>query len=569
MLRELRRHRAGHVLAAALALWTGLSAAGQQPRAHLPSVALRVTTRLVLVDVVVTDKQGRPITDLTADDFTLLEGGKRQPISVFAFESPATRAAAQPPLPLPENVYTNRPEHRRAPGPPTILLLDLLNTAQRDQVFAREKMLEYLQTQLKPDQQYAILALGNELLLLQDFTSDPRLLLTALENYRTQKSVQISRGEPQQIPPEIAAFTPPKVLQQLAELNAQQLAEATDERVRLTLAALRAIARTVQGYPGRKNLVWVSAAFPFTLVPVGLAAQSGESRAYATEMRRTANVLADAQVAIYPVDARGLVGVAHEAMFSDDLTNPVMDPRRPINEEELTRRIPVVADTHQTMEQIAGDTGGRVFKNRSDIETAIDQVLSDGSTYYTLGYYPENEEWDGKFRRLEVRLARKGLQARHRRGYYATDPMQAWQDEPDKDALLRAALTDPLPPTAVTFLASVPPAASPGPAEVEITFTVDARTVAFEMLDDGSRQASLDLLAVAYSAAADPVAASRTFGLRLPPEAYAEAAQRGLLFRLPLSLPPGDYELRLLVRDNRTGLTGRVDLPYSVPQAAP
>ena len=566
-MRQPHRHRAGALLASILALWSGLGAASQQPP---PAVALRVTTRLVLVDVVVTDKEGRPVADLTRDDFTLLESGKRQAISVFAFKSPATRnAEAQPPPPLPENVYTNRPEYRRAPGPPTILLLDLLNTAQRDQVFAREKMLEYLSTQLKPNQQYAILALGSELLLLQDFTSDPRSLIAALENYRTQKSAQIARYEPNQIPPEIAAWVRPEVLKQMAELNAQQLAEATDDRVRLTLAALRGIARAVNGLPGRKNLVWVSAAFPFTLTPAGLASESGANRVYATEMRRTANVLADAQIAIYPVDARGLVGADQLEVTEEDLTTPYGRRGFQVNEDVLTRSPAMVSGAHQTMEQLAQDTGGRAFKNRSDIETAIDQVLADGSTYYTLGYYPENEDWDGKFRRLEVKLARKGLQVRHRRGFYATDPMRAWQDEPDKDALLQAALTDPLPPTAVTFLASVPPAVPAGPAEVEIAFSIDVRTVAFETLPDGSRHASLDLLAVAYSPAADPVTASRTFGIQLPPEAYRAAAERGLLFRLPLPLPPGEYEFRLLVRDNRTGLTGRLDLPYSVPQAAP
>ena len=551
-----------------VALWTGLGAASQQPPAEPPpAVALRVTTRLVLVDVVVTDKQGRPVTGLTRDDFALLESGKAQRISVFAFEAPETRATeSQPPPPLPENVYTNRPAYRRTAGPPTILLLDLLNTAQRDQIFAREKMLDYLRTQLKPDQQYAIFALSTDLVLLQDFTSDPRLLQAALESFRTKKSTEISRGEPHQVPPEFPV--PARVLERIERINTANLVESIDSRVRTTLAALRAIARAVDGIPGRKNLVWVSAAFPFTFTPAN-PNDSDLFRAYGPEIRRTTAQLADAQVAIYPVDARGLVGVPHDAAFDPRVTNPRQRAGLTIDEEELTNRVPFVVDSHQAMEQLAVDTGGRAFLNRNDIAEAVALSQADGSTYYTLGYYPESSAWDGRWHKLEVKLTKKGLQVRHRRGFYATDSLRAWQDEPEKDELLRAALTDPLPPSAVTFLASVPPATTASAAEVEIAFSIDVRTVAFETLEDGSRQASLDILAVAYSAGADPVAASRTLGVRLPAEAYREAELRGLVFRLPLQLESGDYELRLLVRDNRTGLTGRLDLPYTVRPATP
>ncbi|MGH9788915.1 MAG: VWA domain-containing protein, partial [Candidatus Acidiferrales bacterium] len=136
----------------------------QEERTDLPAAVLRVTTRLVLVDVVVTDKDGRPVTGLTRDDFTLFEDGEPQTISTFVFESPAGRAGdPYAPPPLPENVYTNRPQYRMPHGPVTLLLLDSLNTPWHDLPYMRQEMLKYIRTQVKPDQRVAILVLTHNL----------------------------------------------------------------------------------------------------------------------------------------------------------------------------------------------------------------------------------------------------------------------------------------------------------------------------------------------------------------------------------------------------------------------
>ena len=162
-----------------------------------PPPALRATTHLVLVDVVVYDKQGNHVTDLTSADFTLRDRGKPQKISVFsndsAGESVAEKSPAPPSAPLPPGVFTNRPTSNRAPqGPPTILLLDSLNTALGDQLSSRAEMLKYLRTQLSERQKIAILSLGESLGLLQDFTSDPRLLIAALDRYKPGTSKELS-----------------------------------------------------------------------------------------------------------------------------------------------------------------------------------------------------------------------------------------------------------------------------------------------------------------------------------------------------------------------------------------
>ncbi|MFQ5776939.1 MAG: VWA domain-containing protein [Terriglobia bacterium] len=548
------------------ALLGGLWLTAQQaPPPGLPATVLRVTTRLVLVDVVVTDKKGQPVTDLTREDFTLLEDGKSQRIATFSLEQPLRGAQERPaPPPLPPHVYTNRPEHRMPPGPLTILLLDALNTPLRDQPYVREQMLRYLDTQLKPNQRTAALALVNGLLVLQDFTADPALLRTALENYRSQKSAQLSQekeGPILEIPPEIAALAP-QVVANIERFEMEVATAARDARVQLTLGALRAIARAVAGYPGRKNLVWVSGAFPFTIVPE----QSDDYdlfRSYARQMRRTANILADAQVAVYPVDARGLVGYTM-ADASESGRNRFGLARAGAEfGEELTRRNLELVSTHQTMNQVAADTGGRAYYNRNDIDAAVALSVADGSTYYTLGFYPEKKDWDGEFRRLQVKLARKGLRIRHRRGYYALDPTeQQMEDAQGKEQELLAALSNPLPATVITFLARIRPPQPAAHAQVQVEFLVDAHTLAFEEIRESRRRCDVDFLVAAFSPEGKVVASSsRTLGAALPPETYARFRRNGLPFRMPLELEPGRYQLRLVVRDNRTGLLGATTVP--------
>lgn len=565
-------------LLGAAVLGATLALAQQPPSPDLPATVLRVTTRLVLVDVVVTDKDGKPVKGLTRDDFQISEDGKPQRLATFSFESPFERPAMQP-EPLPPNVYTNRPEYRMPPGPLTILLLDALNTPVREQAYARDQMLRYLKTQLKPDQRTAIFALGNQLFLLQNFTTDPGLLQAALDKFLLKPSVALQREEADTpLPPEgvaLLAALAPQMLANLQRFETERAFALRDSRIQMTLAVLRAIARGTAGYRGRKNLIWVSAAFPFVLVP-----ERPEDfdlyRTHTEDMRRTATILTDAQVAVYPVDARGLVGftMADASISGRNAAGQAMAGGE--FGTVLDAQISDVTGSHQTMEKLAEDTGGKAYYNRNDIDTAMELSVADGSTYYSLGYYPEKEKWDGKFRRIEVKLAREGVKVRHRRGYYAFDPfdrpkpkeVKGDKDTKIKDEELLAALGDPLPATVVTFLAHVPPPPAPLPgfgAPVTVRFLVDAKTLSFEETSDGRRRFDADFLVAAF-APDGKVAKSlnHTVGAPLSAPSYARALEQGLRYEMKLELEPGSYQLRLIVRDNRTGLVGTADVPLVV-----
>ncbi len=554
----------------------------QTPLSEVPVPTIRANTRMILVSVVATDKSS-PITDLTAQDFSVLEDGKPQKLAAFSFEKstlsevPEQKAA----IPLPSNVYTNRPSYLRPSGPLTILLLDALNTKARDQSYFRQELLHYLKNQVQPGQRLAVFLLGEELHLLQDFTSDPELLRNAVESFTSRTSEELAQEDnfippPPKDPHSAVAYA--RMLRILKQHAADRGEVTTSQRVAATLAAFRTIARTVAGSPGRKNLIWVSGSFPLTYIP-DLALISEPSylvyyRTYQREIRQTANVMGDAQISIYPVDARGLAGA--EAIV--DASNPMTDE---LGErytgltlgETVSRSSNERLNTQASMEEVADLTGGRAFINRNDIDNAVALSVADGSSYYTLPYYPANKAWHGEFRKINIKVARKGVRLRYRSGYFAAD---ASQEPQRRDAELVQALRSDAPAaTMVIFDAKVLPAPLELPASAYVTnkylidFMVDTRTLSWEPMSDSGHHFNLEFHAVAFSQdgtlAAHADTQLKTWASRAN---YERIRTEGLPFRTSLQLPAGRYQVRLVVRDIRTGYLGSVNVPLVVENPA-
>ena len=163
----------------------GTALFAQAPVSDLPQATIRASTHMVVVDVIVSDKAGNPVTGLQSSDFSVSEDGKAQKIEAFRSEG-GKPAEGRPPLSLPPHVYTNRTAYKAPPGPLTIIVLDGVNTTLRDQIYARLQLVKYLKTQLQPDQHLAVFALTGRLHLLQDFTNDPNLLLKNVEQFLAQ-----------------------------------------------------------------------------------------------------------------------------------------------------------------------------------------------------------------------------------------------------------------------------------------------------------------------------------------------------------------------------------------------
>ncbi len=347
--------------------------------------------------------------------------------------------------------------------------------------------------------------------------------------------------------------------------------------MRITLEALRSIAREpLAAFPAARNLIWVSAVFPFNLQP-GAGDYPDAQRTYAEDVRRTAELLAAARVAVYTVDARSLLVGSN---VYDQTLSPTSDPLvrtvQPLNNqqtpaEQLTDSHDATVTSHQTMQDLAAETGGLALYNRNDIARAVALSAADGEHYYTLGYYPEGTHWDGKFHNIEVKLNREGLKVRHRSGYFAVDVAKSPASQnPQQRAHqayeeLRSALADPLPATQVTFRVHIPAIVAAPKPQVQIQFLVDSSAISFDAIENGARHCNLDFMIAAVSGDGKIVASDgHTVDARLTSDQFAQMNRDGLPFTMQLSLAPAEYSLRMAVRDNRTGQIGTLTLPLVV-----
>jgi VWFA-related protein len=521
-------------------------------------MVLRVTTRLVTVDAIVKDRTGHPVVDLQKEDFRLYENGKLQQIAVFNLErsSPERRPSAASTA---KDVYTNV-AGSGGTGPPTVLLIDALNTPSADRLYLHRQLTRYVE-QRSTLQPMAVYVLGNRLYLLQDFTTDPELLKSALRRFNPETST-LANEHPEDtvddaIEREMGSLkaADPALIRVMRELTDQQAIAQTDMRAALTLDALRRLGRALSGYAGRKSLVWVSAAFPKLMV----SAVDGTIKSdYASDMRRTANLLTDAQIAVYPVDPRGLMETSMaDIVLSGRPANPGVD---------LTLRAAFTSNAHDAMTTLAEQTGGRAFFNTNDVDNAVAESMDDGAVYYTLAYYPSDSNWNGAFRSIEVKVQRSGLEVRSRKGYYATDPEKTARSTASIERREFLSTLEPGNPsaTAIPFSARVSVTAQ---GSTEVDFNVDSHAIRFSRQGDDFESATIEFVVRAYDARARTVGGdSKTIEMKLNAQSFEKLMRSSsLAYGMKLKLPAGKYLLKLGVRDagaNRSGtLSARVDVP--------
>jgi len=595
---------------AGIALMIPYATVGQQvkpasPDASAPTTTFRVFTRMVTVEVVAKDKQGHVIPGLTAKDFQLFEqmppkkDEKPQEIRAFVEVNPQAIAEAskQPVVKIPAGVYSNLVATRLA-VPPTILLLDGLNTEANSGNQARRQMVKMLAS-IPPDTPVAVFLLGHDLVLLQSFTKDPKLLREVAQRVQStnldngglsidphndasslSNQVQEMFGGNEDTPPgpsstpsgpgaaplAIPSGAPGGELQMAAirRFEKETFAANTDMRVRQTLDALRAIARHVSGYPGRKNLIWISSSFPLVSSPdvfdTHHVAFEG-MRNYQDALAVATNALADAKVAVYPVNP---AGVETQSLFLAD--RPPATPgygmqvhseARDLNRESMAR-----FSTVESMTVVAKQTGGSICINNNDLGDCVKTAVDEGSSYYELAYYPNPSNWHGEFHRIVVKANRPGVQLSYREGYFAHEASPAKEKEKSgNDPLLQeAACGDLLTATSILMVGrALPP---DGPKQAKYYLNVDTRMLTPIDNDQGKRELHLDFAVCAFDSSNRAVqylqdSVSQTFS----PAEYSST--RGIPHVVAFAPHEGATRVRLLVRDSATGRMGSFDVSYA------
>jgi hypothetical protein len=361
------------------------------------------------------------------------------------------------------------------------------------------------------------------------------------------------------------------MLDAMMQFEREETAARTDIRLVYTLNAMDLIARQLAGYPGRKNLVWVSESFPINIDPdMELRNAFAGTRNYEPEIAATATALMDAQIAVYPVDARGLVGSSYFSAAStgrDQFGRSLTGSRFG---SALAKESATLQSAHSSMEDLAERTGGKAFYNRNDIDAAISRSFDDGSTYYTLAYYPSDKNWNGKFRKIRVKVDRPGIKLRYRLGYYAMDPKAVVaRNEKEQNAIFSDAMSIETPlATALTFHAGVIVPPAPAQNTVVVNFGIDAHGMSFEEDNAGLHHARAECAVTAFTDKGKYVkSVSGVVASALKPDTFNKVMQSYYPCRQTIELPAGSYVLRLGVRDLTTGQLGTANARVTVPVA--
>jgi VWFA-related protein len=540
-------NRAFQIISAALAC-AGLLAQDQS------SPTFRTNTNLVIVNVAIKDKNGKPIEDLKKDQFTLLEDGKPQQISVFELER--LNGDTLPPLEVPATTLKTRgtaetigaPATPAAPPPPVkaedlkdrrliAMFFDLSSMQPAEQIRAREAALKFIDTQMTASDTVEIMTLTNELRVVQEFSNDRETLVTAIQALRVGDSSELAA----------LAATGADSTDDSGEFTADDT-EFNIFNTDRKLSALEDAARKLAPFPEKKALVYFSSGIGKT----GVDNQS--------QIRATVNAAVRANVAFYPIDARGLLAMAPagDATQASPKGTGVFT-----GSAQLSARTSF-HDTQDTIYTLAADTGGKALLDSNDLTLGIKAVQTDFSSYYVLGYYSANPAQDGKYRHVTVKVAPLAESAKldYRRGYYAG---KVWgkMNSSDKERQLEDALTLDDPFTQLPLAMEVDYFQT-GRDKYFVPITVRLAGSALDLSPKSTTD--LDFIGQIRDPRGKMLGGIRDeIKLKLTDENAAQLAQRHVEYDTGVTLPPGDYNLRFLARENQNGKMGTFEMKFTVP----
>lgn len=536
----------------------------QQPAAQQAPPVFRTNLSIVSVDVVVRDRDGQVVRGLTAKDFELLEDGRAQDVRTFAYQEikagPATAVSVDLLAGVEEKVLATTTrvapaavvDEARVPMRSedlagrrlVILLFDTSSMQPEDVQRSVDSARKYVSTEMDGADLVAVATVSTVLNVLTDFTADTAKVTEALN--------QLAYSDGTETPPASASTVATDEALVAATEETAADAEAAELEMfnnDLRLRALRTLAESLAPIEQKKAILYFSAGM----------SRSGQDNQ--VELRSAINAAVRANVSIYPIDTRGLQAVVPggdarqasgrgQAMFSG---------------RGMARQFAQLAASQDTLVSLAADTGGRAFTDTNNFGDAFARVRRDMSAYYLLGYSSTNRNKDGRFRRIQVRLRNgvgDGYRVEARAGYYA-DRDFAHTSKTDREALLEEQLMAAVSVTDLPVIASamyfrlaadkyyVPLAVSVPGSAVPVTA--------------GLKEITLDVLGQVMDERGFPVGRLRQT-MKLPAGTEKTLAGKQILYQSGMTLPPGRFSIKAVVRENATGLMGTFEAPITVPE---
>ena len=544
---------------------------------------VRITSNLVQFDAVVTDKQGRLITDLRPEDFEVYVDGKRQEITNFSFvatdpaAAAAARAAAAP------------AERTAAPLPPVplrasqvrrtiALVADDLGTSFSDIAGVRRALKKFVDEQMRPGDLVAIMRTSAGVGALQQFTTDKQILYRAIERVRwnPQGRAGIGTFAPVERDPLAQAGGAAGGGSRPGGGNTGENEEARDVAADIeefregiftvgTLGALNFIVRGMRELPGRKSVVVFSGGFQVFKDPRN-PNDLRDSDRVVESLRRLTDQANRASVVIYTMDARGLAVTGLTAADS-------YAPGRQPDFSALNDRTEALLRGREGLSFLAEQTGGIFISNTNDLGRGMERVLEDQRGFYLIGFRPSEDVFQPlqgrtRFNKFEVKLRRAGMSVRTRAGFYGYAEAERRPAPRTRTEQLLAALTSPLTSGELSLrLTSLFSSPSEKVGVVDSLLHMDASQ--FKLTDeaDGWKKAVIDVVAITFGEDGQVLdEINRTETVRVRGEALRQLLSEGLVYMMKVPVrKPGAYQLRVAVRDTQTEKLGSASQFIEVP----
>lgn len=529
----------------------------QPPSTQSPSSnqdTVRINTQLVQVDAVVTDKKSRHVEDLTQEDFELTVDGKKQPITYFKHinlpnlvKRDLAAKKKSDAKPAPESMPTRQIEpseiHRTM-----AFIVDDLGLSFKSTEFVRETLRKFVAEQMQESDLVAIIRTGNGMGLLEQFTSDKRILYSAIEKLTWNP---LSRDMNPTFGDSGAEVTDDQsekqsILDQFEEFRGTSFTTGT-------LGAINFVVQGLRSLPGRKSVVLLSDGFRIN----SESNDDNTSQLILQQLQSVAEVARRSSVVVYSIDAKGLQpfnpgadvgGRPSASAFSDAIDSAQAALEGPVFLSNLT--------------------GGFTVTNTNDLNIGIQEALYDQQSYYIVGFDPDDEKFDRKFHKIKLKALRPGLTVRTNAGFFGEKEAAEPEQPKSRGQQILAALLSPLGKRDLTV--RMTPyffnAAKEGPL-VRTLFHIDCSKLTFKDGPNGQKQLNLDLAAFAFDekGATVDMTANR-INLSFTEQQYQQALTNGLAYRKDFPLKkPGAYQFRAVLRDDASGSSGSASQFIQVP----
>jgi VWFA-related protein len=525
--------------------------ASQSPQPTQADYTFRASTEMVLVNVSVRDKSGKFVRDLKPEDFKLLEDGKAQKISSFDVENTDAVPAPEAPQAVASTIPSNdAPAAPISPKPGAqadqyrdrrliVLFFDVADMEPDEIQRAVTAAQDYVNKQMLPADLVSVVSLGSSLTLAQDFTSDRDQLKKVLQSLNPTEGQGYelgTTGTTEDTPDTGGSFTADDT-----EYNIFN----TDRR----LEALRSVAESLTKVQQKKSMIYFSSGIQRT----GIENQS--------ELRAATNAAVRANLAIYTMDMRGLQAIVP----GGEAQNASLRGTSPYSGNATLAAFDSNFQTQETLVTLAGDTGGRAFLDSNDFNQIFKGVQQDTSIYYILGYHSTNGARDGKYRRITVGLKTSGYKLDYRRGYYAPADFKHANQE-DRELQLQQELTSELPSTDLpVYLSAGYFRVNGDKFFVPVSLVVPGSQIPF-VSKSNEDKATLDVLGVVQDKSNKRPVDQIRDTVKLSVNATTQVRQKNVQYNNAFFLPPGQYHVKFVVRENQTGRMGSFETDITIPE---